>query len=223
MRNPAAGSSSGLGEAAILSPSQRRNRLGPPHPSQLRGRVKRSEILRELDGYASRHPDESAQLQRFRSLLRETSAPFSREQWDPGHITLSACVLSPDAACVLLLHHAKLKRWLQPGGHGEASDSSGLAGALREAREESGLGSLRARDASAAVCPVDIDIHRIPAHAGEPAHLHFDLRYAMLAERAREPLISPESQAVRWVRVRELRRFTDEESVTRLVERSLTT
>lgn len=207
----------------MLGPSQRRSRLGPPHLPRLRGRVKRSAILRELDGYASRHPDESAQLQRFRSLLGETSAPFSREQWDPGHITLSACVVSPDAAWVVLLHHAKLERWLQPGGHAEASDSSGLAGALREAREESGLDSLRARDAETAVCPVDIDIHHIPARAAEPAHLHFDLRYALLADRASEPLASPESQAVRWVRVRELQRFTDEESVTRLVERSLTT
>lgn len=183
--------------------------------------MKCSEVLRELDGYSARHPDESAQSLRFRSLLDETPSPFSRAQWDPGHITLSACVLSPDGVWVLLLHHTKLERWLQPGGHAEATDASGFSGALREAREESGLSSLGTRTPNTPAQPVDIDIHRIPARKSEPAHLHFDLRYVLLADRSEEPKVSPESQEVRWVRVSELRNFTDEESVTRLVERSL--
>jgi len=184
--------------------------------------VKRAEVLRELERYGSQHPDEGGRLRRFRALLEETPAPFSRDQWEPGHITLSACVLSPDGTWVLLLQHAKLKRWLQPGGHAEVSDTSGLAGALREAHEESGLDSLRVREEDSALCPVDIDIHRIPARGAEPAHLHFDLRYALVADRASEPAVTPESQEVCWVRVSELHRYTDEVSVTRLVERTQT-
>ena len=183
--------------------------------------MKRSEILHELEGYASQHPDEGPHLQRFRALLQDTPAPFSRDQWEPGHLTLSACVISEDAQWVLLLHHAKLERWLQPGGHVEHTDESGLAGALREAREESGLESLHSRAEAGKAGPVDIDIHRIPARPAEPAHLHYDLRYALLADRGDEPALSEESHDVRWVHVRDLRRFTEEESVTRLVARCL--
>lgn len=205
----------------MLGRSQRRSRHRPPHPSRHAERVKPSEVLRELDRYASRHPGEGPQLQRFRSLLQDTPAPFSRDQWEPGHVTLSACVISADGRWVLLVHHAKLKRWLQPGGHAEDSDESALAGALREAREESALDSLRSQAEAEATGPVDIDIHRIPARAAEPAHLHYDLRYALIAERDDEPAPSEESQDVRWVRVADLRHFTDEESVTRLVARCL--
>lgn len=205
----------------MLRPSQPRSRRDPSPAPRLRARVKRSEIHRELEVYAQRHPEEDAQVQRFRDLLEESPAPFSREQWDPGHITLSACVLSPDRAWVLLLYHAKLERWLQPGGHSESSDAGGWQGALREAREESGLDSLRLPEPRGALCPVDIDIHRIPARPGEPAHLHFDLRYTLHADRTSEPIASVESRDVRWVEVSEVRRFTDELSVTRLVERGI--
>ncbi len=39
---------------------------------------------------------------------------------------------------VLLLHHAKLDKWLQPGGHCDG-DPDVLRVALKEAEEESGL------------------------------------------------------------------------------------
>ena len=71
---------------------------------------------------------------------------------------------------VLLAHHRKLGRWLQPGGHSDG-DPDTLAVALREAREESGLDVQALDDAI-----FDLDLHRIPARDREPAHLHFDVR-----------------------------------------------
>ena len=47
--------------------------------------------------------------------------------------------------------------------------------------------------------PLDVDVHDIPARGGEPAHLHLDLRYLVLAPAeaalARSPM---ESDEVRW-------------------------
>ena len=93
---------------------------------------------------------------------------------------------------VLLAHHRKLGRWLQPGGHSDG-DPDTLAVALREAREESGL-DVRALDDAI----FDIDVHRIPARGREPAHLHFDVRFLVQAEHDRFR-VSDESHALAWV------------------------
>src|ERR1700677_1858721 len=60
----------------------------------------------------------------------------------PGHLTGSAWVVSADRGRTLLTRHRKLGKWLQLGGHADG-DGDLLAVALREAREESGLGALR--------------------------------------------------------------------------------
>lgn len=104
-------------------------------------------------------------------LLRTSAAPFSRRQFDPGHITASCFIL--DAAGRLLLHHhRRLDRWLQMGGHLEPGEEP-VDAALREGSEESGLGDLRLQLGRIA----DLDVHPIPAGKGEPDHRHFDVRY----------------------------------------------
>src|SRR5262245_66326400 len=72
-----------------------------------------------------------ALMQAQRALLPE---PLSRSQ-PAAHFTGSAVVT--DGRRVALVHHRKLGRWLQPGGHVEAGDGEDLlATDLREATEE---------------------------------------------------------------------------------------
>ena len=107
----------------------------------------------------------------FLQLLRTTPDPFSRYQFDPGHITAS-CYVIDGGGRLLLHHHRRLNRWLQMGGHVEAGEEP-VEAALREAAEESGLRDLQlAQDGIA-----DLDVHIIPAGRGEPEHRHFDVRY----------------------------------------------
>ena len=113
---------------------------------------------------------------------------------------------------VLLVHHAKLGRWLQPGGHSDG-DPDTLAVALRGTREESGL-DVRALDDAI----FDIDVHRIPARGREPAHLHFEVRFLVQAEHDRFR-ISDESHALAWVPATGLGALTDEESVLRIARK----
>jgi 8-oxo-dGTP pyrophosphatase MutT (NUDIX family) len=109
-----------------------------------------------------------------------------------GHLTGSALVVEPTSRQVLLLHHAKLRRWLQPGGHADGEGDLGRV-ALREATEETGLEGLRlVRPA------IDLDIHEIPARSDEPAHLHLDVRYLVLAP-ILDHRINAESTAARWL------------------------
>lgn len=121
---------------------------------------------------------EAAHLRGILEFLSRHADPFDRRILE-GHFTASALVLSRSGHQVLLLHHRKLLRWLQPGGHGEAGETSGEAVALREAREETGIQALDLHPS--APRPLDVDIHAIPARPGEPAHSHLDLRYLVLA------------------------------------------
>ncbi len=134
-----------------------------------------------------------------------------------GHITASAWVLNAARTHALLLHHAKLDCWVQPGGHVDDDDASPQAGALREAREETGLASLELADATL----FDVDVHRIPARGSEPAHLHYDLRYRIISPDDRVAL-SDESLGARWIALDELARLPFERSIARMAEKSLT-
>ena len=134
-----------------------------------------AEVRAEVLAFAAEHPDCL-----HRSCLR-------------GHLTGSALVVDPARAETLLIHHAKLGRWLQPGGHADGDGNLGAV-AWREATEETGLVGL-----SLVTPAIDIDIHSIPARAGEPEHLHLDVRFLVLVGEDRRPAPNHETLGARWL------------------------
>lgn len=132
-----------------------------------------------VDLIADHQPGDAAEathLADVRSLVvLHCSEASKRTHYDPGHLTASAFVLSPDRSSVALIHHEKLGIWVQPGGHLEPGDASVEDGARREVAEEIGLTDLEPLGL------VDVDVHQIPARGGEPAHLHHDLRFGFVA------------------------------------------
>lgn len=165
-----------------------------------------------LDAHVPTEPNESRYLVEFRSLLRQPNDIFDAGHFAPGHVTASGFVASSDRGSVLLIHHAKLGRWLQPGGHLEPADDTLEAGARRELAEEVGLGALQCLGA------IDIDIHTFPERSGNPHHLHFDVRFGFAS---RSDVIGALDGvlAARWVPFAEIARMTDELSVQRPVEK----
>jgi 8-oxo-dGTP pyrophosphatase MutT (NUDIX family) len=130
----------------------------------------------------------------------ETGRPmWRRDEFFPGHFTASGFVASPDGGSVLLVHHARLRRWLQPGGHIEADDPSVERAARREVEEETGLVDLERIGSGL----LHIDAHPIPARPGEPAHVHIDLGFGF---RAVDEEIGPISEVLdaRWVPIGDL-------------------
>ena len=141
--------------------------------------------------------DESADLARIRAFVARHPDPFDRRIAE-GHLTGSAVVVSADGRQTLLLHHRKLDRWLQPGGHGDPGEATGEEVALREAAEESGIQGLALHPAAPRL--LDVDVHDIPARGSEPAHEHLDLRYLVRAPH--DAHVSPalaELHEIRWV------------------------
>jgi len=145
---------------------------------------------------------EARDLAEIIKFIRNDPRPFSRSSDDSspgrqGHLTGSAIVVSADGEEVVLLHHAKLNRWLQPGGHGEPGERLGEQVALREAREETGINGLSLHPD--APQPLDVDVHDIPERADEKAHRHLDLRYLLVAPAGARLKVDPrESLAVEW-------------------------
>jgi 8-oxo-dGTP pyrophosphatase MutT (NUDIX family) len=138
----------------------------------------------------------------MRALLDEAARsgadPFSRGHFAPGHFTASAFVSSADGGSVLLVHHAKLGLWVQPGGHFEPDDADLLSAARREVAEETGLTELLLPDGGALL---DVDIHDIPALRGEPPHQHLDLRVHLRCAPGTDlrAIAGAGVRAVRWV------------------------
>jgi len=139
---------------------------------------------------------EAADLRRIVEFVARHPDPFDRRIRE-GHLTGSAIVVSTDGGRVLLLRHRKLQRWLQPGGHADPGEKAGETVALREALEETGIAGLELH--GRAPRPLDVDVHDIPARGDEPAHLHLDLRYLVLAPAEAALVRSPmESDDLRW-------------------------
>ena len=152
---------------------------------------------------------------RFVGFVEAQPRCFERDCW-AGHVTGSAWLMNAAGDAVLLTHHKKLDRWLQLGGH---SDGVGepLQVAMTEAREESGL---PVRPLAATI--FDIDIHEIPARKADPAHYHYDVRFALAAQ-GDNFRVSDESHALAWVPVGDMSAFTQEESVLRMARKWLST
>ncbi len=130
-----------------------------------------------LEGHRPAAEDEAGLLARVRELLSVRERPFDRDGFTPGHLTASGFVVDRERSRVVLIHHRRLGIWIQPGGHVDARDPSPEAAARREIAEETGLAMLQLLEPAL----FDVDVHRYPARGGEPAHEHFDLRFAYLA------------------------------------------
>jgi 8-oxo-dGTP pyrophosphatase MutT (NUDIX family) len=176
------------------------------------------DLLDQLHRHSPADPEEAADLARIVAFVGAHAQPFHRGI-AAGHLTGSALVVAQDGQSVLLLHHQKLQRWLQPGGHAENGEHTGEAVALREALEETGIVGLTLHPE--APRPFDVDVHDIPARPGEPAHEHLDLRYLVVAPA--DARLAPgvgESERIRWFSWTELGSLGLDSGLTRALAKA---
>ncbi len=177
-------------------------------------RTGRARLLAELAAYDPYDERERDMLECVRAFVAGHERCFERGLLE-GHVTGSAWVVDRSGNAALLLHHRKLGKWLQPGGHADG-DPDVCRVAYREAVEESGLRSLTlAREGI-----YDLDVHDIPALGAEPAHVHYDLRFAFVAGGAEVPQRNAESHAVAWVPLAGIEALGIDDSVRRLAAKT---
>jgi 8-oxo-dGTP pyrophosphatase MutT (NUDIX family) len=155
-----------------------------------------SELLRHRDAVDE---IQRAQTNRVIEFIRSCDAPWRRSTLQ-GHLTASSWIVDASRTNALLIHHKKLEKWLQPGGHIDDEDATFLDAALREAREETGITTFDVvRNATSSI--YDVDVHPIPAREKmpiEPAHCHYDIRFCLIASSAATTLNVDESNDLRW-------------------------
>jgi len=174
----------------------------------------RRPLLDLLSEYGERHEEEAKAIRRYRDFVIEHVDCFQREQLK-GHVTASAWIVDPPGRRVLLTHHRKLDRWLQPGGHADGVTDV-LEVALKEAREETGIPSFEVVGEGL----FDVDIHGIPEHGGVPPHDHYDARFLFRAG-STECVVSDESHDLAWVSLDDLESYTEEESMLRMRDKCI--
>jgi 8-oxo-dGTP pyrophosphatase MutT (NUDIX family) len=167
-------------------------------------------VLPGLGRFIARNARDAELWARICRFVQAEPRAFTRDAAIGGHVTGSAVVLSPDRSAMLLMHHKKLDKWLQPGGHCDGIADARFV-AQKEAYEETGLARITLLTEEV----VDVDIHEIPPRGAEPAHLHYDARYLFQAE-AGEVRGNAESHALAWVPLDRLEAYTSEASVLRL-------
>lgn len=168
-------------------------------------------------------PSDATEAAHLASVLAHLASPESRllRANQQGHLTASAWIINQAGTHALLLHHAGLERFLQPGGHVDPEDESLFAAALRETGEEAGLKGL----IPLSLAPFDVDAHAIPESAKkkEPAHTHYDIRFAFrLPQSASEGDVSinAESKGYHWVEILSIANTADS-SLSRMARKSL--
>jgi 8-oxo-dGTP pyrophosphatase MutT (NUDIX family) len=139
---------------------------------------------------------------------------FSRDNLD-AHFTASAWIVNPNSKEVLLLHHKKLNKWLQPGGHADGETNLETV-ARKEVKEEAALDDLQLIEDGI----FDIDIHLIPENKGIPQHEHFDVRFAYFCTDKKQTRINDESNDFYWVKIDRVAALTEEPSILRMAEKS---
>lgn len=147
-------------------------------------------------------------------FIKDSSDPFSKDNIR-GHITGSAWIIDREFKHALLTHHKKLNIWIQTGGHSE-NEIDPLLVAWREGEEESGL----------KIYPLfkdlfQLDIHHIPKYKGTEEHLHYDFTYIFTADSSEKLIRSSESKGIKWVKIDELERYSEELNILNLRKRTI--
>lgn len=174
-----------------------------------------SSALHVLSNYQPANEVENQSLNFICQFVEENELYWSRKTL-AGHLTASAWITDRDRERAVLLHHKKLNIWVQPGGHIDEADEGLLQASYREAMEETGVTDLT----PVSKLPFDVDVHRIPARKSEPEHWHLDIRFWFKTNQA-DLNANEESHDMGWFTKSEIEALTDEESVLRMVRKTL--
>src|SRR5437016_108279 len=126
--------------------------------------MKRNKLIEQLHKYQPKDSSELLSKDQMLGFINKYENCFERSL-EIGHITASSWLLNKEKTGALLMHHAKLNKWVQLGGHCDG-ESDVLTVAIKEAQEESGIQNIIALSNDI----FDIDIHFIPENPKEKAH-----------------------------------------------------
>jgi len=173
-------------------------------------------LLEALRQYMPKDASEQEfRLKMIKLLEANGTKAFNRSTY-PAHFTASGWLINSEASKALLIHHKKLNKWLQPGGHADG-ETDLFKVVCKEVFEETGLQYFNQIEDSV----FDIDIHAIPARPNKPAHEHYDVRFLFITRPGDQVVINGESLSFKWIELENIASLTDNRSIKRMAEKSL--
>lgn len=176
--------------------------------------MNRNDLIANLTHYAAYNEKEEAMRKKLLAFVKEHENCFERSLLK-GHVTASCWVVNKSKNKVLLIHHAKLNKWLQPGGHCDGEEDTYKV-AEKELQEETGLVALRKHTTI-----FDIDIHVIPERKGVPEHKHYDIRYLFEVDEKATLSQNHETLGMKWIEMRDITQLSSEESILRMKDKMM--
>jgi 8-oxo-dGTP pyrophosphatase MutT (NUDIX family) len=172
-----------------------------------------SNVIDFLDAYDPRFEEKSFKSE-MTAFYKKYENCFERSCVE-GHFTASAWVVNGNNSAFLLMHHKKLDKWLQLGGHCDGNEDV-LSVAIKEVQEESGMKNIKPLSDGI----FDIDVHFIPAYKNIPPHKHLDVRFLLQADIGEILIKNHESIELRWFSRNDVLPTT-EHSIMRMYEKWL--
>lgn len=176
-------------------------------------KMHRNAVLSLLKKYRSNFLEEAMYKDQIIAFIKKHNNCFDRDL-SIGHITGSCWLLNKDCSKALLMHHRKLNKWLQLGGHADG-ESDILQVAIKEAQEESGVDFIIPIDQNI----FDIDVHFIPGNDKEKEHFHYDIRFLLRIDSDEKIKPNFESKEMRWFSFDELLQTMQEKSILRMCKK----
>ena len=156
------------------------------------------ELRRRIEAYAPWDEQEEADRRMLLRAIDTLESPLSRE--NPfAHFTASSWIVNPRRDRALMAWHNIYRTWSWTGGHADG-EADLLAVALREAREETGIGEIRpvSREFySLEALPVNAHVKRGKYVS---AHLHLNVTFLLEADDGQAIRCKPdENSGVAWM------------------------
>jgi 8-oxo-dGTP pyrophosphatase MutT (NUDIX family) len=129
---------------------------------------------------------------------------------------------------VLLIHHKKLNKWQQPGGHVEI-DENPVECAIREVKEETGVDIGILNDQVQVLdggdkflpAPTFLQEQNIPQFGEEPAHYHLDINYVVEIDEQKLKHSDKEAHGIGWFTKKEALKLSIHENTKIILHKIL--